>query len=134
MMKGQILVGVESILQVLFWPAAAEDYAVPREFWETDLGRLLGRVKRQAYGPEELMSIGAAAEALGVSRGTVYEWLDARTLDFVPDEATGRTLVIRRSVADLKRVAVEFAEVSVYERSKEKVDEHAARSLAVHTE
>lgn len=31
---------VESILQLLFWPAGARDYEVPDWFWRTDLGTI----------------------------------------------------------------------------------------------
>jgi hypothetical protein len=42
---GPVLTAIEAVLQLLFWPAGADDYAVPRAFWATDLGRLLAQAK-----------------------------------------------------------------------------------------
>jgi hypothetical protein len=39
--KEDVLSAIESVLQLLFWPIAAEDYTVPRSFWDTELGRML---------------------------------------------------------------------------------------------
>ena len=77
---------------MLFWPAAAEDYTVPRSFWDTDLGRMLALAKYRAYDPTELVSIGSAAQQLGVTRPTIYRWMDDRTLNYVRDDMSGRTL------------------------------------------
>jgi excisionase family DNA binding protein len=107
--KKRALAATETILQLLFWPAAADDYSVPWSFWDTDLGRMLSRIKRQAYRPNELMTIEEAAEAFGVSRLTVYRWIRNGTLDFVRNDVTGRPFVVRHDVAHLKRVAAEFS-------------------------
>ena len=56
-----VLSAVEAVLQVLFWPAAAKDYTVPRSFWHTDLGRMLNRAQLRAYKPTDLVSIDDAA-------------------------------------------------------------------------
>ncbi len=94
----RVLAAVEAVLQFLFWPAGADDYVVPRAFWATDLGQLLARAKLRAFDPAELVSIGEAARRLGVTRPTVYRWMDERRLDSVRDEASGRTFVVRRDV------------------------------------
>ena len=99
---------IDSVLQLLFWPAAAEDYSVPRTFWDTDLGRMLALAKYRAYEPTELVSIGNAAQQLGVTRPTIYRWMDDRTLNYVRDDMSGRTFVVRRDIDHLKRVAQEF--------------------------
>jgi excisionase family DNA binding protein len=106
--KELVLESIDSVLQLLFWPAAAEDYSVPRAFWDTDLGRMLALAKYRAYQPEELVSIISAAEQLGVSRPTIYQWMDDRLLSYVRDEQTGRTFIVRRDIENLKRLAVTF--------------------------
>jgi excisionase family DNA binding protein len=107
--KDLVLSTIESVLQILFWPAAAEDYTVPRSFWETDLGRMLALAKFRAYDRTELVSIGHAAQQLGVTRPTIYRWMDDRTLNYVRDDMTGRTFVVRRDIDNLKKVAAELA-------------------------
>jgi excisionase family DNA binding protein len=54
------------------------------------------------------VSIGSAAQQLGVTRPTIYRWMDERTLNYVVDDMTGRTFVVRRDIDNLKRVAEEF--------------------------
>lgn len=96
-----VLTAVEAILHYLFWPAGAEEYAVPRSFWQSDLGQLLARAKLRAFEPHDLLSIGEAARRLGVTRPTIYRWMDDRVLDSVRDETSGRTFVVRRDVERL---------------------------------
>ena len=81
---------------------------VPRSFWEIPLGRLLAQAKLQAFDRSELVSIGNAAQQLGVTRPTIYRWMDERTLNYVVDDMTGRTFVVRRDIDNLKRVAEGF--------------------------
>ena len=106
--KETVLEAIESVLQLLFWPAAADDYTVPRSFWDTDLGRMMALAKYRAYEPAELVSIGNAAQQLGVTRPTIYRWMDDRTLNYVRDDMSGRTFVVRRDIENLKRVAQEL--------------------------
>ena len=106
--KEVVLDAIESVLQVLFWPIGAEDYSVPRSFWDMDLGRMLAQAKYRAYEPSELISIGNAAQALGVTRPTIYRWMDERTLDYVRDEMSGRTFVVRRDIDNRRRVESEL--------------------------
>jgi len=107
--KELVLQAIDSVLQVLFWPAAADDYMVPRSFWETELGKMLALAKYRAYDPTELVSIGNAAQQLGVTRPTIYRWMDDRTLNYVKDDMSGRTFVVRRDIDNLKRVAAELS-------------------------
>ena len=107
--KERVLEAIESVVQLLFWPAAADDYSVPRSFWDTELGRMLALAKYRAYDPAELVSIGNAAQQLGVTRPTIYRWMDDRTLNYVRDDMSGRTFVVRRDIDNLKRVAAEFS-------------------------
>jgi len=104
-----VLAAIDSVLQILFWPAAAEDYTVPRSFWDTELGRMLAQAKYSAYERTELVSIGNAAQQLGVTRPTIYRWMDDRTLNYVRDDMSGRTFVVRRDIDNLKRVAAELS-------------------------
>lgn len=101
--KDRVLEAIDSVLQVLFWPPGSEDYTVPRSFWETDLGRMVSMAKYRAYEPTELVSIGNAAQQLGVTRPTIYRWMDDRTLGYVRDEMSGRTFVVREDVESLRR-------------------------------
>lgn len=107
--KDLVIAAIDSVLEVLFWPVAAEDYTVPRSFWDTELGRMLALAKYRAYDPSELVSIGNAAQQLGVTRPTIYRWMDDRTLNYVRDDMSGRTFVVRRDIDDLKRVAAEIS-------------------------
>ena len=100
--KGRVLEAIDSVLQILFWPPYADDYTVPRSFWETDLGRMVSMAKFRAYEPAELVSIGNAAQQLGVTRPTIYRWMDDRTLGYVRDEMSGRTFVVREDVESLR--------------------------------
>lgn len=102
----RIRVAVETVLQVLFWPTATSDYTVPRAFWGTDLGRLLSRAKLQTFHPHELVLIEDAAPVLGVTKPTLYRWLDDRTLDYAVDDHTGRIWIVRQSLEQLRRAAM----------------------------
>jgi excisionase family DNA binding protein len=96
--KDQVLERIDTVLQLLFWPPMADDYQVPRSFWETPLGRMMSMAKFRAHQPSELVSIGNAAQRLGVTRPTVYRWMDERRLGYVRDEMSGRTFVVQRDV------------------------------------
>ena len=106
--KEHVLQAIDSVVQLLFWPAAADDYTVPRSFWDTELGRMMALAKYRAFEPSELVSIGNAAQQLGVTRPTIYRWMDDRTLNYVRDDMSGRTFVVRRDIDNLKRVAMEL--------------------------
>ena len=93
---------VNSVLELLFWPAGEDQYQVPRSFWEEPLGKMLSQAKLRAMDPSELMSIGNAAQQLGVTRPTIYRWMDDQTLNYVRDEMSGRTFVFRHDVEHLK--------------------------------
>jgi excisionase family DNA binding protein len=103
--KEHVVRAIESVLQLLFWPAAADDYSVPRTFWDTELGKMMARAKYLAYEPGDLISIGAAADVLKVTRPTIYRWMDERTLNYVRDATSGRTFVIKSDIENLKEVA-----------------------------
>jgi excisionase family DNA binding protein len=106
--KEHVLQAIDSVLQLLFWPAAADDYTVPRSFWDTELGQMMALAKYRAFERNELVSIGNAAQQLGVTRPTIYRWMDDRTLNYVRDDMSGRTFVVRRDIENLKRVAAEL--------------------------
>lgn len=106
--KDHVLQAIDSVVQLLFWPAAADDYTVPRSFWDTELGRMMALAKYRAFEPNELVSIGNAAQQLNVTRPTIYRWMDDRTLNYVRDDMSGRTFVVRRDIDNLKRVAMEL--------------------------
>lgn len=117
--KEHVLQAIDSVLQLLFWPAAADDYTVPRSFWDTELGQMMALAKYRAFERNELVSIGNAAQQLGVTRPTIYRWMDDRTLNYVRDDMSGRTFVVRRDIENLKRVA---AELGVADQSGQFVD------------
>jgi excisionase family DNA binding protein len=50
----------------------------------------------------ELMSIGNAAQQLGVTRPTIYRLIDDQTLNSLWDEISGRTFVLRGEVEQLR--------------------------------
>ena len=99
--RDTVLERIDSVLQLLFWPPMADDYTVPRSFWETDLGRMISMAKFRAYEPSELVSIGNAASRLGVTRPTIYRWMDEKHLGYVRDEMSGRTFVVQQDVETL---------------------------------
>ena len=107
--RDRVLEAIDSVLQILFWPPAADDYTVPRSFWETDLGRMISMAKFRAYEPSDLVSIGTAAQQLGVTRPTIYRWMDDRSLGYVRDEMSGRTFVVREDVEALRQQETEQA-------------------------
>jgi excisionase family DNA binding protein len=69
---------------------------------------MLALAKYRAFEPTELVSIGHAAQQLGVTRPTIYRWMDDRTLNYVRDDMSGRTFVVRRDIDMLKQVAAEL--------------------------
>lgn len=107
--KDHVLRAIESVVQLLFWPAAADEYTVPRTFWDTELGRMMALAKFRAYEPHELVSIGVAAERLDVTRPTIYRWMDDHRLGYVKDENSGRTFIVRHDVDKFQMVGSEFA-------------------------
>ena len=94
---------IDSVLQALFWPPAPDDYSVPRSFWDTPLGGMLSLAKRRCFTAMDLVGIGEAAAIIGVSRPTIYRWMDDGTLDYVRDDPSGRIFLIRRGVLEIKR-------------------------------
>ena len=98
----EVFRAVNSVLELLFWPAGEDQYQVPRSFWEESLGKMLSQAKLRAVDASELMSIGNAAQELGVTRPTIYRWMDDHTLNYVRDEMSGRTFVFRHDVSILK--------------------------------
>jgi excisionase family DNA binding protein len=106
--RERVLAAIDAVLQLLFWPPGAADYSVPRVFWETDLGSLLARAKYRAFAASDLVGIGVAAQQLGVSRPTVYRWMDEGSLDYVRDTLTGRLFILRRGVDQRRQVAEEL--------------------------
>lgn len=105
--KERVLEAIDSVVQLLFWPIAAEDYTVPRAFWDTALGKMLALAKFRAFQPHELVSIGNAAQQLNVTRPTIYRWMDERQLNYVRDDMSGRTYVVRRDIDMRKNVVRE---------------------------
>lgn len=99
--RDSVLIMIESLIQLLVWPAGADDYLVPRSFWDTELGRMLALAKFRAFDASDLITIGDAAKRLGVTRPIIYRWMDDRTLNYVRDDATGRTFVVVRDVTNL---------------------------------
>ncbi len=99
--REEVLGAIDSVLLLLFWPVGADTYTVPRSFWETPLGKMLSFAKYRAFEPNELISIGQAANHLNVTRPTIYRWMDDKTLDYVRD-MKGRTFVVREDVEAMK--------------------------------
>ena len=115
--QDEVFRAVNSVLELLFWPAGEDNYQVPRSFWEESLGKMLSQAKLRAVDPSELMSIGNAAQKLGVTRPTIYRWMDDRVLNYVRDEMSGRTFVFRYDVDHLKDEADQMAHDQILPRS-----------------
>ncbi len=90
------------VLRRLFQPVAAETHDVPRLFWEQPLGKMLSLAKYRSFEPRELLSIGQAASILQVTRPTIYRWMDDKSLDYVRDDMSGRTFIVRKDVEALR--------------------------------
>lgn len=106
----RVLTAIEAVVQLLFWPPATGDYLVPRSFWDTELGRMLALAKYRACAMEDRISIGDAALQLGVTRPTIYRWMDDRSLDSVRDDLSGRTFVLRRGIDQRRQVETALLE------------------------
>jgi excisionase family DNA binding protein len=120
---------VNSVLELLFWPAGEDQYQVPRSFWEEPLGKMLSQAKLRAVDPSELMSIGNAAQNLGVTRPTIYRWMDDHTLNYVRDEMSGRTFVFRHDVDQMKEEAERMDRDQVLPRGGDDAYPRAARAM-----
>ncbi len=94
----QVFQKVDAILELLFRLPGEDQYLVPRSFWEEPLGKLLSQAKLHTVDASELMTIGNAASQLGVSRPTIYRWMEDGTLDSFHDAANGRVYVRRQSI------------------------------------
>jgi hypothetical protein len=94
----QVFQSVRAILDLLFWPAGADVYEVQHPFWTEPLGRMLSQAKWRSVDHAELMSIGAAAEQLGVARPTIYRWMYAGAVESVRDDTSDRFYVLRRDI------------------------------------
>ncbi len=99
--KELVLERIETVLKVFFWPPMADDYTIPRSFWETPIGRILSMAKYRAYEPSELITIREAVNRLDVNVATIYRWMDERHLGYVRDEMSGRTFVVKHDVDTL---------------------------------
>ena len=98
----QVFQSVRAILDLLFWPAGADSYEVPHVFWIEPLGKMLSLAKWRSVDHAALMSIGAAAEQLGVARPTIYRWMYAGTVESVRDDTSDRFYVMRRDIDQIQ--------------------------------
>lgn len=121
---------IDSVLQLLFWPVGLESFTVPRSFWEQPLGKMLSLAKLRSFKSEDLLSIGQAAAVLKVTRPTIYRWLDDRVIDWIRDDASNRTFVVRQEVEALK-ADMEAAETGDYEGDYPLLAEQGVRALAM---
>jgi hypothetical protein len=94
----QVFQSVRAILDLLFWPAGADVYEVQHPFWTEPLGKMLSQAKWRSVDHAELMSIGAAAEQIGVTRPTIYRWMYAGAVESVRDDTSDRFYVLRRDI------------------------------------
>jgi len=100
--RNEVLGAIDAVLQLLFWPVGSETYIVPRSFWEQPLGKLLSLAKLRCFSPGDLLSVGEAASILNVTRPTIYRWMDDKSLDYVRDDMTGQTFIVREDVEAMK--------------------------------
>ena len=63
---------------------------------------MLSLAKLRSFEPSDLVSIGNAANILNVTRPTIYRWMDDKSLDYVRDDMSGRTFVVRQDVEAMK--------------------------------
>jgi excisionase family DNA binding protein len=127
--QDEVFRAVNSVLELLFWPAGEDQYQVPRSFWEEPLGKMLSQAKLRAVDPSELMSIGNAAQQLGVTRPTIYRWMDDRQLNYVRDEMSGRTFVFRHDVELLKEEQEHHERDQILPRGSDDLYPRVARAM-----
>jgi len=100
--QDEVFDAADAVVQLLFWPVGSETFTVPRSFWQQPLGKMLSLAKLRSCEPSDLMSVGQAAEILNVTRPTIYRWMDDKSLDYVRDDMSGRTYILRRDVEAMK--------------------------------
>lgn len=105
----EVFQSVRAVLDLLFWPAGADSYEVDHPFWKEPLGRMLSQAKWRTVDHAELMSIGAAADQLGVARPTIYRWMYAGNVESVRDDTSDRFYVLRRDIAQIQAESERFA-------------------------
>lgn len=101
---------VDSVLELLFWPPGIDYYTVPSGFWDEPLGKLLSVAIFHSMEADDLITIGETASQLGVTRPSVYRWLDERILRAVRNPITDLVLVVRSDVDALVDKARQYAE------------------------
>ncbi len=105
----EVFQSVRAVLDLLFWPAGADGYEVDHPFWKEPLGRMLSQAKWRTVDHADLMSIGAAADQLGVARPTIYRWMYAGSVESVRDDTSDRFYVLRRDIAQIQAESDRFA-------------------------
>lgn len=105
----EVFQSVRAVLDLLFWPAGADTYEVDHPFWKEPLGRMLSQAKWRSIEHSDLMSIGAAADKLGVARPTIYRWMYAGTIESVRDDTSDRFYVLRRDIDQVQAEAERYA-------------------------
>ena len=102
--RADVLAAIDEVLALLFVPAAGDRPVVDRRFWEDQpLGRMLAQAKFRTFERHELVTLGEAARALGVTRPTLYRWIEEGRLDSTCDAPSGRTYVALGDVEVLRR-------------------------------
>ncbi len=106
----QVFQSVRAVLDLLLWPAGADTYEVQHPFWTEPLGKMLSQAKWRSVDRDELMSIGAAADRLGVARPTIYRWMYAGAVESVRDDTSDRFYVMRRDIDHIQTEDTRVAE------------------------
>jgi excisionase family DNA binding protein len=99
-----------AVLDLLLFPIGAESYDIAQPFWDEPLGRMLAQAKWRCAAPDDLISIGAAAEYLGVARPTIYRWMAMGVIESVRDGASARFFLLRSEIARLQGNAARMEE------------------------
>jgi hypothetical protein len=92
------------VTDLLLRPLAAEGMVIPAWFWDSAIGRIVGRAARVTYGDHGLMSAAEAADRLGVAPELVAGWMADGAIATIPDEA-GRPLVPRDAIERRRLIA-----------------------------
>ena len=93
---------VKDVIKLLFHNPymVAQDITPPKEFYETDLGRLISEAYAQMY-LHDLITPAEAYKRLGVSRQMLYNYLSLGQL--TPVYVAGRTMLIGSEVDTLRK-------------------------------
>lgn len=81
---GRLAADIQAVCEACHAPASGGDYRIPADWWRSGVGRICRLAQSGAGGDADLMTIAAAAAALGVTTQAVSNALRAGKLRAMP--------------------------------------------------